>query len=495
MPSATPRPLAPVTDKGLRSGALGLLSSLVIAVSSTAPAFSLAATLGLVVGIAGVHSPGALIVAVIPMLCIAYAFRELNKVEPDCGTTFTWATRAFGPRVGWMGGWGLLAAGLISMAGLSQIAGYYALLFVGADGLAQQTLPVAVVGLIFIAALTWICYRGIEVSARLQQVLLLIELITLGVFAAMALYKVATGNALPGAETPSINWLNPWNGSYADFANAFLLGVFMYAGWDCALSLNEETKDKTRTPGWAGVMSNVLVVGLYVVVCIAALAFAGAEFVSANSEDILGAISGQIFGSAAGHLLILCVLTSATAATQTTIMPTARAALAMASKQALPTVLTRIHPRYATPAVATITMGVISSAFFVLLTAISSNVLEDSVSSVGLLYAFYYCLTGFACVWFFRRDIFQSRKAMLVKGLMPLAGALTMLAAFLLSVVSHWPADSSASSVAGIGGIFIITIGTLLVGVLVMLAVQRRMPTFFATRPHDASLEAATPTH
>src|SRR5713226_645882 len=79
--------------KGLRAGALGMLSSVVIAVSSTAPAYALAATLGLVVGIVGVHSPGTLIVSFLPMLCIAYAFRELNRADPDCGTTFTCGPR------------------------------------------------------------------------------------------------------------------------------------------------------------------------------------------------------------------------------------------------------------------------------------------------------------------------------------------------------------------------------------------------------------------
>ena len=92
-------------DKGLRAGALGLLSSVVIAVSSTAPAYSMAATLGLIVAVVGVHSPGTLIVSFLPRLCIAYAFRELNKADPDCGTTFTWTARAFGPRAaGWAAG-------------------------------------------------------------------------------------------------------------------------------------------------------------------------------------------------------------------------------------------------------------------------------------------------------------------------------------------------------------------------------------------------------
>src|ERR1700721_3030496 len=103
-PVPAPSQSATQSGKGLRPGALGLLSSVVIAVSSTAPAYSMAATLGLIVAVVGVHSPGTLIVSFLPMLCIAYAFRELNKADPDCGITFTWAARAFGPRPGWMGG-------------------------------------------------------------------------------------------------------------------------------------------------------------------------------------------------------------------------------------------------------------------------------------------------------------------------------------------------------------------------------------------------------
>src|SRR5215472_15099411 len=209
--AAAPAPALPAApaDKGLRAGALGLISSVVIAVSSTAPAYSMAATLGLIVAIVGVHAPGTLIVSFLPMLFIAYAFRELNKVDPDCGTTFTWTTRAFGPRTGWMGGWGIIAADVIVMASLSQIAGRYALLLVGADGLATQTLWVTVIGVVFIALLTGICYRGIEVSARLQQALLAIEVITLGVLAVTAFVKAGTGHALPGAAGPSLRWLNP----------------------------------------------------------------------------------------------------------------------------------------------------------------------------------------------------------------------------------------------------------------------------------------------
>src|SRR6478736_9456037 len=88
-----------VESKGLKKNAIGFLSNVVIGVASTAPAYSLAATLGFVVAVGGVgfHAPAVLIVAFVPMLFIAAAYRYLNRADPDCGTTFTWTTRAFGP--------------------------------------------------------------------------------------------------------------------------------------------------------------------------------------------------------------------------------------------------------------------------------------------------------------------------------------------------------------------------------------------------------------
>jgi amino acid transporter len=465
-------------DKGLRAGAIGLISSVVIAVSSTAPAYSMAATLGLIVAVVGVHSPGTLIVSFLPMLCIAYAFRELNKVDPDCGTTFTWTARAFGPRTGWMGGWGIIAADIIVMASLSQIAGRYFLDLVGAG--AAGTFWVTAVGVAFIALLTWVCYRGIEVSARLQQVLLVIEVGALTVFAVVALVKAGTGHGLPGAAHPSAGWLNPWTGSFGSLSNSFLLAVFIYWGWDCALSVNEETKDAARTPGRAAVMATLMLVAIFAVISVASLAYAGPAFLAAHSTDVLGAMASSVLGSTPGKLLVLCVLTSTAASAQTTIMPTARAVLAMSAHRALPGWFARMHPRYLTPTVATLVMGTVSALFFVLLTAVSKNVLADSAASVGLLIAFYYGLTGFACVWFFRRDLRSSAHAFLVKGILPLIGGLTLLGAFVLSIKSYWPAASSYSSFHGIGGIFLIGAGSLVIGVVIMLITSRFMPRYFA---------------
>jgi amino acid transporter len=473
-------------SKGLKSGALGLASTVVIGVSSTAPAYSMAATLGLVVAIAGIHAPGVLIVSFVPMLFIAYAFRELNRVEPDCGTTFTWATRAFGPYVGWMGGWGIIAADVVVMSSLSQIAGRYFFLLFGADDLAANAAWVTSVGVVFIALMTWVCYRGIEISARVQLGLLGVELLALAIFAVVALVKVYTGHALASAGHPTVAWLNPFTGSMSDLSDAFLLAVFIYWGWDCAVSVNEETRDTTRTPGRAAVISTVVLVTIFAVVSVAALAFAGPDFLAGHSGDVLGALSQAVLGSTAGKILVLCVLTSAAASTQTTILPTARATLAMAAHRALPLRFAQMHPRYLTPTFSTLAMGGVSAVFYVGLTIVSTNVLQDSAAAVGLLIAFYYGLTGFACTWFFRRQLRGSAADLWFKGVLPMLGGLILLGAFVLSVRSYLPESSGASSLLGLGGIFVIGAGSLLLGLVLMLAMRFWAPEFFRRRSDRA---------
>src|SRR5215475_4263527 len=182
--TATGREVEPTeqpVDKGLKAGALGLISSTVIATASVAPAYSIAATLVFVVLAVGVQSPIIAILAFVPMLLSSIGYREMNRADPDCGTTFTWATRAFGPRTGWWGGWGIIAADVIVMASLAQVASQYVFLEFGAKGIGTSPTSgwVLLGGIIWIVLMTAICYIGIEVSANFQKILLSIELVML----------------------------------------------------------------------------------------------------------------------------------------------------------------------------------------------------------------------------------------------------------------------------------------------------------------------------
>ncbi|MEO9237010.1 MAG: APC family permease, partial [Jatrophihabitantaceae bacterium] len=298
--------------KGLKTGALGLVSSVVIGVASTAPAYSLAATLGAIVVLIGLQAPAVVLLAFVPILFVSVGYQQLNKAEPDCGTTFTWATKAFGPKAGWMGGWGIIAADVLVMASLAQVAGQYVFLLFGADGIGADATStwVLIVGLIWMALMTYICYRGIEISAAIQRWLLTVEVVMLAVLAVFALVKVYTGHGVDGTSIhPAWSWFNPLNikgdnghFSFNLFSQGILLMLFIYWGWDSAVSVNEETKDRDKTPGRAAIISTVLLLAIYAVVSVAAQAFSGVGdkgigLANAdNSGDVLSVLGKSIFG-------------------------------------------------------------------------------------------------------------------------------------------------------------------------------------------------------
>ena len=148
---------------------------------------------------------------------------------------------------------------------------------------------------------------------------------------------------------------------------------------------------------------------------------------------MLSGLGSDVFGSPLDKILIIAVLTSAAASTQTTILPTARTTLSMAAKRAIPKIFGRVNPRFQTPAISTIVMGALSVAWYVGLTILSENILFDSLAALGLMIAFYYGLTGFACAIYYRRELFTSVKNFFAAGVLPVLGGLALTYIFVKS--------------------------------------------------------------
>lgn len=510
-------PAGPPT-KGLKTGALGLASSVVIGVASTAPAYSLAATLGFIVAFVGLQSPIIVILAFVPMLFTAIGYQELNKADPDCGTTFTWATRAFGPKTGWLGGWGIIASDILVMASLAQVAGQYVFLLFNADGIGGDATSswVLLVGIAWIVVMTLICYIGVELSAWLQKVFLVLEVIVLLIFAVTALVKVGNGTAGPQAIDVSWSWFNPFDVSdFSSFVRGLVLMLFIYWGWDSAVSVNEETADPGKTPGRAAVVSTLLLLVTYALLTLSAQSFAGIgdKGIGLNNgdhaSDIFSPLGHAVFGhgtygSLMVHLLLFLVLTSAAASTQTTILPTARTSLSMAVYKALPDAFARTHPRFLTPTVSTVAFGTVSVVLYAGMNYLGTggSVIADCVTSLGLMIAFYYGLTGFACAWYYRRNLTSSPRNFVFQGLLPFLGGVILLFALIWSLRDSWlaPIVDGSSSYTGwhmsfpphwyIGGVFLIGVGTFVVGIILMFLWQKASPAFF----RGETLNEDTPT-
>jgi amino acid transporter len=474
-----------VGDKGLKKNAIGFVSSVVIGVASTAPGYSLAATLGFVAAVVGFQSPAILLISFIPMFLVAAGYYYMNKADPDCGTSFSWVTKAMGPHLGWMAGWALVVADVLVMANLAQIAGLYTFELFGLNTLAESTVAVTAVGVIWIVIMTAIVVIGIELSARTQVGLLAAEIFTLALFSVVALIKVYAGSAGAAAVHPSLSWINPFSLSPAEISAGMLLAVFIYWGWDTTASVNEETEDASEAPGRATVISTLILLGIYIVVSVAAQAYSGVHSLVANQEDVLSSLGTQVFGSPLDKLLIIAVLTSAAASTQTTILPTARTTLSMARAHAMPESLGRVHPRFLTPHISTILMGGLSIVWYVGLTIISENILFDSLDALGLMIAFYIGLTGFACTIYYRHELTRSLKNFFFIGVGPsLGGAILFYLLIKNAIELADPANAEAGeSFLGIGVPLVIAVFFLLMGVFFMVIQWRRLPIFFKRKP------------
>jgi amino acid transporter len=497
--AASMTPSGPPDQKGLKKNAITFVSNVVVGVASTAPGYSLAATLGFLTATAGVGlgAPAIMLVAFIPMLFIALAYNYMNRADPDCGTTFTWVTRAMGPSMGWLGGWAIVVADVIVMANLSQIAGIYTFRLFDWTSAANSNFAVTVVGVIWIVLMTWICWRGIELSARTQQFLLGMEFVTLVIFAIVALITVYVnhpvtivgGHAYHSIE-PAASWFNPFALGFTPLINGVLLAVFIYWGWDTCVTVNEETEDAGRAPGRAAIVSTLLLLAIYLVVSTAAQAYGGPDLLSLNANDIFGGgLAQSVLGSPLDKLLIIAVLTSASASTQTTILPTARTTFSMARQKAFPAAFARIHQRYQTPDVSTLVMGAVSIIWFVAIVNISTNVLADSVVAIGFAISFYYGLTGFACAIYFRRELLKSAKNFIYIGVLPVVGGGMLTGIFVKALIYYQdPANSSSKPILGIGAPVVIGIGSLLLGVVLMGIARFTYTDFFARK-----LEVADP--
>jgi amino acid transporter len=172
----------------------------------------------------------------------------------------------------------------------------------------------------------------------------------------------------------------------------------------------------------------------------------------------------------------------------------------MAVYKAIPASFAKIHRTHLTPTVSTIVMGAISAIVYIAFNFASNGigVIGDAVIAIGLYIAFYYGLTGFACAWYYRRNLTSSARNLWMQGILPVAGGLML---FFLGGWSVWldydvatQNDFTMWTVPGInwqvGGAFVIAAVSAIVGLIVFAYCRFVQPAFFRKQ----TLTRATPT-
>ena len=199
----------------------------------------------------GAHAPAVMIVSFIPMLLIAAAYYYMNRADPDCGTSFTWVTRAMGPRLGWLTGWAIVVADVVVMATLAYIAGVYTFLLFGLDAAATNLLDVSIVAgdldrrddldlLRRHRALGPHPVLPARGRDRRPRALLRPS-------PSVKVYIGDPGRLHDRSPTGSPRSRSP--AASRALVDGVLLGVFIYWGWDSGVCVNEESEDSANGPG------------------------------------------------------------------------------------------------------------------------------------------------------------------------------------------------------------------------------------------------------
>lgn len=412
---------------------ISLAASTTIAIASTAPAYSLAVTIGILAASTGIHSAAVMIIALIPMMGIAWAFRMLSSKNPDSGTVFAWTTQAMGPKMGFIGGWFVCIASLVVMGSLAQVATLYLMKILGVEEV--TTFWQAVIGIAWIALLTFICYKGIDITAKMQTFLVGAEVLILLVFAGVALFRVFTHSASPEAIIPDVQWLNPF-GAGTDTFVGIAAALFIYWGWDTSLSIAEETKDSRNNPSKAAMLSIGITAGIYAIVVASIIAFSGIAAISGNEDDVFAVMAQDVLGSFGAFALMVAVLFSAISSTQTTILPTARTMFSMGRAGALPGRFGKQNSDTLTPEYSTLVTGAVSAFLYLILLVGGDNTIIDSVEATAVFICIYYILAAISAVIIFSKD---SDRKFFKHIVIPGLAALVMVAVLIYTIVGLLP--------------------------------------------------------
>jgi amino acid transporter len=421
----------------LKTNTLTLFDSTVIATSSVAPAYTLAATAAVLVAAVGLASPAAILTGFVPVLFIAMAYYYLNKMDPNCGASYSWVSRTLNPYIGWFSGWVQLAANVLFCAAAPLLAGAYTLQLLTSFGwitsdVAGDNRWIAVVGVLWLALVTFMVVRGIRITANFQWVLVFIEYFIVLGFAVAALVKVATGHVT--GTNFSGSWFSPGElGGIGGVATGAALAVFFFWGWDTAANVNEETKAADRSPGQAGIISMFILLFIFLLAIIAIQMFLSQQALNDpnNQADILYYFANQLSGTPLAYLMVGAVLSSTIATTQTTLLPSSRLTFSMARDGVFPKAFGHVHSAWKTPWVGTIISSLLATVVIVLSVTVdtfNTNVFGNLILDIGVLVAFYYGVTGLASTWAFRKVLFTSPRLFIFAGLLPFVGGIVLLA-------------------------------------------------------------------
>ena len=215
----------------------------------------------------------------------------------------------------------------------------------------------------------------------------------------------------------SFSWFSPAGLTLSAFVAGLSGSIFAFWGWDTALTVNEETKDSDKTPGRAALLCVVSILCTYLLVAVAMHMYAG---VGANglglgneeiSDNVFGALAEPVLGS---PLVPVPVPRRGRLERREPDHHVPADVAHPAGDGHLQGDPAAVRHRPSPVPDPVLRDGAAASARRCStrsLTFTSENVLPDTIYSIGIMICFYYGLTAFACVWYFRHELFTTPRA------------------------------------------------------------------------------------
>jgi amino acid transporter len=224
----------------LRRNAISVLGAVAIAMAFMGPATSVFFNTPPAVSGAGFALPLGILLALVACLLVASAIASFAQKIPTAGFAYTFNTRAFGKRGGFLSGWILvLSYGMVGPMLFAAIGGF------SAQFLQQQfhlDIPWWILTIAFVALIWAIAASGIQRSARTALIFLALEVSVM-----LILFLTILGKG--GAEGLSLGPFNPANSlnGISGLGIAMLWGILMFVGFESAGTLGEEASDAGRS--------------------------------------------------------------------------------------------------------------------------------------------------------------------------------------------------------------------------------------------------------
>ncbi|EDY51662.1 amino acid permease [Streptomyces clavuligerus] len=307
-------------------------------------------------------------------LMVALCFCELAARYPVAGSVYNWAKTLGGPHIGWLGGWMMLTATMVTLAAVA--LAYQITLplidqrfqLVGETGNAADSAANAVLlGSVLITFSTLVNAFGVRLMARINSAGVLVELIAAVALVALLATEVTRG---PGAVLMETRGKGSGDalGWFGAFLTASLASAYVMYGFDTASSLGEESRDPGRNAPRAilrALVASFALGGLILLLALMAVPDLGAPGLSAQG---LQYVVLETLGPTVGEIVLWCVVVAVTVCMLAVQAAGIRLMFAMARDDNLPAgrLLSRVSPRFGTPVLPAVVLGVVGVAVLVL---------------------------------------------------------------------------------------------------------------------------------